>query len=188
MLQERSGSSTTLFGRSQNVHVTLCVSRVPSNTATPQMTLQHPYPVFSCYSWANEPIPVHSLIMSFHLFLCLPLLVFLFTVLGGAMVGRWPAELTVGAGGVCLDFFLSSINLSLLLSPSLWETVRFRLKYCLKGPLSSKQPTNQLCTAEFSLLNLSFRFLTKVMSSSYSPTTAWIFLRTTSLVKIWFTR
>ena len=30
-----------------------------------------------------------------------------------------------------------------LLSPSLWETARYRLKYCLKGPLSPKQPTNQ---------------------------------------------
>ena len=30
------------------------------------------------------------------------------------------------------------------LSPSLWETARYRLKYCLKGPLSPKQPTNQL--------------------------------------------
>ena len=29
------------------------------------------------------------------------------------------------------------------LSPSLWETVRYRLKYCLKGPLNPKQPTNQ---------------------------------------------
>ena len=28
------------------------------------------------------------------------------------------------------------------LSPSLWETARYRLKYCLKGPLSPKQ-TNQ---------------------------------------------
>ena len=27
------------------------------------------------------------------------------------------------------------------LSPSLWETARYRLKYCLKGPLSPKQPT-----------------------------------------------
>ena len=43
--------------------------------------------------------------MSFHLFLGLPLLVFLFTVPSGAMVGRWPAVLTVGAAGVCLDFF-----------------------------------------------------------------------------------
>ena len=29
------------------------------------------------------------------------------------------------------------------LSPPLWETARYRLKYCLKGPLSPKQPTNQ---------------------------------------------
>ena len=29
------------------------------------------------------------------------------------------------------------------LSPSLWETARYRLKYCLKGPLIPKQPTNQ---------------------------------------------
>ena len=28
--------------------------------------------------------------------------------------------------------------------PSLWETARYRLKYCLKGPLNPKQPTNQL--------------------------------------------
>ena len=24
----------------------------------------------------------------------------------------------------------------------LWETARYRLKYCLKGPLNPKQPTN----------------------------------------------
>ena len=35
-------------------------------------------------------------------------------------------------------------HLSLFLSPSLWETARYRLKYCLKGPLSPKQPTNPL--------------------------------------------
>ena len=29
------------------------------------------------------------------------------------------------------------------LSPFLWETARYRLKYCLKGPLNPKQPTNQ---------------------------------------------
>ena len=28
--------------------------------------------------------------------------------------------------------------------PSLWETARYRLKYCLKGPLNPKQPTNHL--------------------------------------------
>ena len=33
---------------------------------------------------------------------------------------------------------------SSFLSPSLWETARYRLKYCLKGPLSPKQPTNQI--------------------------------------------
>ena len=37
-------------------------------------------------------------------------------------------------------FFLSSIIS--LLSPSLWETARYRLKYCLNGPLSPKQSTN----------------------------------------------
>ena len=30
-----------------------------------------------------------------------------------------------------------------LFPPPLWETARFRLKYCLKGPLSPKQPTYQ---------------------------------------------
>ena len=29
------------------------------------------------------------------------------------------------------------------LSPSLWEKARYRLKYCLKGLLNPKQPTNQ---------------------------------------------
>ena len=27
----------------------------------------------------------------------------------------------------------------------LWETARYRLKYCLKGPLNLKQPTNLWC-------------------------------------------
>ena len=59
-------------------------------------------------------------------------------------VGQGPIALAVGAGGGGLDILLSSI-LSLL-SPSLWETARYRLKYCLKGPLNPKptnQPTNQ---------------------------------------------
>ena len=30
-----------------------------------------------------------------------------------------------------------------LLSPSLWETAQYRLKYCLKGSLNPNQPTNQ---------------------------------------------
>ena len=54
-------------------------------------------------------------------------------------VGQGPIALTVGA---VWTFLLSSI-LSLL-SPSFWETARHRLKYCLKGPLSPKQPTNHV--------------------------------------------
>ena len=49
--------------------------------------------------------------------------------------------LAVGVGGVVWTFFLSSI-ISLFSSP-LWETARYRLKYCLKGPLKSNQPTNK---------------------------------------------
>ena len=56
-------------------------------------------------------------------------------------VGRGPIALAVGAGGGCLDIF-SLIYLFSFLSPSLWETARYRLKYCLKGPLNPKQPTN----------------------------------------------
>ena len=54
-------------------------------------------------------------------------------------VGQGPTALAIGAGGGVWTFLLSSI-LSLL-SPSLWETARYRLKYCLKGPLNRKQPT-----------------------------------------------
>ena len=60
-------------------------------------------------------------------------------------VGQGPTALVVGAGGGCLDIFaliypfLSSFS-------SLWGTARYRLKYCLKGPLSPKQPTNQPIT------------------------------------------
>ena len=43
----------------------------------------------------------------------------------------------------CLDIF-TLIYPFFPLSPSLWETARYRLKYCLKGPLNPKQPTNQL--------------------------------------------
>ena len=41
--------------------------------------------------------------------------------------------LAVGAGWGCFDIF------------SLGETARYRVKYCLKGLLSTKQPTNCLC-------------------------------------------
>ena len=55
-------------------------------------------------------------------------------------VGQGPTALAVGAG--YLDIFSLIYPISIL-SPSLWETARYRLKYCLKGPLSLKQPTNQ---------------------------------------------
>ena len=58
-------------------------------------------------------------------------------------VGQGPTALSVGAGGGCLDIFTLIYPFSPL-SPSLWETARYRLKYCLKGPLNPKQPTNQL--------------------------------------------
>ena len=56
-------------------------------------------------------------------------------------VGQGPIALAVGAGGGGLDIF-TLIYPSFPLSPSLWETARYRLKYCLKGPLNPK-PTNQ---------------------------------------------
>ena len=58
------------------------------------------------------------------------------------IVGQGPAALVLGAGGGCLDIF-ALVCPFFPLSPSLWETARYRLKYCLKGPLSLKQPTNQ---------------------------------------------
>ena len=60
-------------------------------------------------------------------------------------VGQGPTALTVGAGRSCLDIF-TLIYPFFLLSPSLWETARYRLKYCLKGPLNPKstiQPTHR---------------------------------------------
>ena len=50
-------------------------------------------------------------------------------------VGQGPIVLAVGAGGGGLDIFTLIYPFS--------ETARYRLKYCLKGPLNPKQPTNQ---------------------------------------------
>ena len=76
---------------------------------------------------------------------------------GGAMVlGKLPvpgrsytldysrarADCTCSTCGLgCLDIFTLIYPFSSL-SPSLWETARYRLKYCLKGPLNPKQPTD----------------------------------------------
>ena len=74
-----------------------------------------------------KSIPVHSLILSPHLFFCLPLFLLSFTV-------------------PCRIVFAKSEDLKT------WPN------------------------------HLSFRFLTRVRSLSYSPMAAWIFLRTSSLV------
>ena len=57
------------------------------------------------------------------------------------LVGQGPIPLAVGAGGGCIDIF-TLLYLFSPLSPFLRKTARYRLKYCLKGPLSPKQPTN----------------------------------------------
>ena len=58
------------------------------------------------------------------------------------IVGPGPTALAVGADGGC--FYIFSLVYYYSLSPSLWETARYRLKYCFKGPLSPKQqPTNR---------------------------------------------
>ena len=70
-------------------------------------------------------------------------------------------------GWGCLDIF-SLIYLFSFLSPSLWETARYRLKYCLKGPLNPKQPTNQRA-----------RFIILVSTSRY-----WVSRNSISLYKL----
>ena len=54
------------------------------------------------------------------------------------IVGQGPTMLAVGG---CLDIFTLLYPFSPLF-PSLWETARYRLKHCLKGPLNPKQSTN----------------------------------------------
>ena len=58
------------------------------------------------------------------------------------IVGQGPTALAVGVGGGLFGHFYSHLSFSSL-SPSLWEMARYRLKYCLKGPLNPNQPTNQ---------------------------------------------
>ena len=62
-------------------------------------------------------------------------------------VGQGPTALAAGASGVVWTFLLLS---------SLWETARYRLKYCLKGSLNPKQPTNQPTQIKWSGNILSF--------------------------------
>ena len=62
-------------------------------------------------------------------------------------VRHGPTALAVGAGGGCLDIF-TLLYLFFPLPPSLWETVRYRLKYCLKGPLNPKPTTPPTTTID----------------------------------------
>ena len=64
-------------------------------------------------------------------------------------VGQGPIALAEGAGGGGLDIF----SLIYPLFPSLWETARYRLKYCLRGPFNPKQPTNQPCTTKVAIVH-----------------------------------
>ena len=57
------------------------------------------------------------------------------------IVGQGHIALAVGSGGGLFGHFALLYPFSPL-SPSLWETAQYRLKYYLKGPLSPKQPTN----------------------------------------------
>ena len=55
----------------------------------------------------------------------------------GIIVG--PIALVLGADRGCLY----SLPLIYRFFLTLWETARYRLKYCLKGPINPKQPNNQ---------------------------------------------
>ena len=48
-------------------------------------------------------------------------------------VAQGPTALAVGVGGGCLDIFTLIYPFSPL-SPSLWKTAVYRLKYCHEGP------------------------------------------------------
>ena len=61
-------------------------------------------------------------------------------------------------GWGCLDIF-TLIYLFSPLSPSLWETARYRLKYCFKGPLNLKQPTNQMSAQKLTLFTATSRYI-----------------------------
>ena len=70
-------------------------------------------------------------------------------------VGQEPTGIAVGAGGGCLDIF-TLLYIFSPLSPFLWETARYRLKFSLKGPLDKKNEeiNNNFCNCFFSDLNV----------------------------------
>ena len=63
--------------------------------------------------------------------------------------GQGPTVLEVGSGGGGLDS-ITLLHLFPPVYPSLWETARHRLKYCLIGSFDSKQPTNQNSCSRYS--------------------------------------
>ena len=79
-------------------------------------------------------------------------------------VGQGPTALPVGAGGGCLD--ISSLIYPFFpFSPSLWETARYRLKHCLKGPLKHES-INQ-----------------SIKCQKYQPPTNWHYMAAINLFK-----
>ena len=58
------------------------------------------------------------------------------------IVGQGLIALAGGEDWGCLEILTLLYPFSPL-PPSLWETTRYRLKYCLKGPLNPKQPTKR---------------------------------------------
>ena len=87
-------------------------------------------------------------------------------------VGQGPTALAAGAGGGCLDIFSLIYPISIL-SPSLWETARYRLKYCLKGPLNPKQPTSHYPKMSRYLINES---KIKLVSLFILPQSSFIYI------------
>ena len=59
-----------------------------------------------------------------------------------SILGQGPMAHAVGADRDCLDIFSLVYNFSLLSLSLCLGDGRYRLKYCLKGLLSPKQPTN----------------------------------------------
>ena len=72
---------------------------------------------------------------------CLVNFQYLGVLLTWIQVGQGPTALAVGAGGGCLDIFALVCHFSFL-SPFLWETVRYRLKYSQRfvKPKTTNQP------------------------------------------------
>ena len=68
------------------------------------------------------------------------------------IVGQGPIALAVGGAGCCLDIFTLLYPFSPL-SPSLWETLRYKLRCCLKGPLNPKQQQQPQLACCFILLH-----------------------------------